>query len=302
MTPQWHNVSGRILSATISTPDLKNTQALYANCLRYNSASSGVVEKDLALSWGAPAMAGRPYVLMIPRSESTYALRLVETAPVADFTPMHTYGWGALELSVMDVEDVHAAVKKSAFRIIGAPRDIMFGAPVRPMQCTGPAREALFLTQVLKTEHPEGPEMARAFVDQLFIAILATPDCEKALTFYEKALGYRRGETFEIGYRSLNQAFGLAPDTPQSFTMLQSPDGGIIQVDQYPKGAGVRPTQPGYLPPAISMVSLVVPSLADVKADFLGPPFRSPTAPYDGRASAVVKGVAGEWIELVEAA
>ena len=299
MTPTWVNAPGRMVMATLSVPDISTAEGLYSDCLRYARVEAGRIEEPLARSWGAPAMAGKAYVLMAPREADTYALRLVETAPVADFAPMRTFGWGALELSVESVEAVHEAVKDTAFRIIGPPRDIMFGAPVRPMQVSGPAREVFFLTQVLEPE--EGPETARAFVDQLFIAILATPDRGKALEFYERALGFKRGATFDMAYRSLNQAFGLAPDTQQSFTMLGSPVEGVIQVDQYPTGATARPLAPGHLPPAIGMVSFVVASLDAVRGEFFAAPARFGQAPYGGRRAAALKGAAGEWIELVEA-
>jgi hypothetical protein len=81
---------------------------------------------------------------------------------------------------------------------------------------------------------------------------------------------------------------------------LDAGNTAVVQVDQYPETATERTIEPGYLPPTISMVSLVVSSLDQVKADFLSDPVRNNERPYDGRASAVIRGTAGELIELVE--
>ncbi len=295
------NIPGRILMATISTPDLPASQALYTDCFRYKIVDSGKVDETLANSWAAPATAGKPFALLAPRQDDSTVLRLIETEAGSNLSPLRTFGWWALELSVEDVDKIHEVVEKSDFEVVGAPRDMTFDAPVRPMQCVGPNGEVFFLTQVLEHASPESRTHTKAFVDQLFIVILGTPGREDVLRFYEQALGFERADEFEIEYRSLNWAFGLPQGTRHKLTMLDASGTGVIQVDQYPDGATERPVLPGHLPPGISMVTFVVSSLDDIGTEFLADPIQLDAKPYGGRTSAVVRGTMGELIEFVAA-
>lgn len=294
------NTAGRILMATISTPDLQATQSLYSDCFRYKVMDNGKVSQELANSWAAPATAGKEFALLGPGREDSYALRLIQDGAGPEASGLRTYGWWALELSVEDVEQVHEAVKKSGFEVVGAPREMTFDSPVRPMQCAGPNGEVFFLTQVREHKSPDAAARAQTFVDQLFIVILGSPDREQALRFYEEALGLKRSDEFEIDYRSLNWAFGLPTGTTHNLTILDAGNTAVLQVDQYPDMAIQRKISPGYLPPNVSMVSFVVSSLDQVKADFLSDAVCSNDKPYNGRASAVIRGKAGELMELVE--
>lgn len=294
------NTAGRILMATISTPDLQATQSLYSDCFRYKVMDRGKVSQELANSWAAPAATGKEFVLLGPGREDSYALRLIQDGAGPEPSGLTTYGWWALELSVEDVEQVHEAVKQSGFEVLGAPREMTFDSPVRPMQCAGPNGEVFFLTQVREHKSPDAATRAQAFVDQLFIVIIGSPDPERTIRFYEEAIGLKRSEEFEIDYRSLNWAFGLPTGTTHNLTILDAGNTAVLQVDQYPDMATPRKVSPGYLPPNVSMVSFVVSSLDQVKADFLSDAVRSNDKPYNGRASAVIRGTAGELMELVE--
>ena len=61
-----------------------------------------------------------------------------------------------------------------------------------------------------------------------------------------------------------------------------------------------RPRRAGHLPPGMAMVSCEVEQLSDVPVPFRSPPATIAGAPYGGRRVAVVRGAAGEWLELIE--
>ena len=301
MSANWSNAAGRLAAATVLSSNLTRTEKLYASCFGYEAVDRGEISGNLAGSWATPGMKNCNYVLMTPRPNDTYALRIVEAEPAGAFAPLTTYGWGALELAVKDVVAVHETVREHPeFTVIGPPRDITFGAPVRPMQCVGPSREVFFLTEVLEETSADSPERASTPVDQLFIAILAAPDRDRAVRHYVDRIDLEAGQTFDMEYRTLNAAFGLPQGTHQSFTMVNSAAGPILQIDQYPANASKRPVRPGMLPPGIGMISLIVPNLDDVSAEFLAPPRALREAPYDGRRTATTIGSAGEYIELIE--
>jgi hypothetical protein len=74
------------------------------------------------------------------------------------------------------------------------------------------------------------------------------------------------------------------------------------EIDQYPATAIQRNAVPGELPPGNAMVTFITARLEAVKAPFLAPPARRDGALYAGRRTAVVRGAAGELIELIEVA
>ena len=67
-----------------------------------------------------------------------------------------------------------------------------------------------------------------------------------------------------------------------------------------PAGTLPRVGKNGELPPAISMVSFGVDSLANTGLAFVAAPEALAMAPYSGRVAAVSIGVGGEMIELIE--
>ena len=295
------DVPGRIKCGTAVVPDLAASLADYARALRLGVVEEGTVSANLAQSWGAPASAGRHMALLASDGAPGF-LRLVEGTPVPAYVPLRSHGWAAFELTVADVWALYAGIG-DGFTVIGAPKLVPGFDTFIPFQVTGRGGETLYLNQVLKPESG-GLDLpaARAWVDHMFIAVLAAPDRAAALAFHIDALGFEGGETWTIPYSVINQSFGLPADTLTAMTMTATGRLPATEIDQYPEAATVRPRAPGELTPGNAMISFIVRDLDAVRAPFFAPPVARGGPLYAGRRTACVVGAAGELIELIEAA
>ncbi|MFZ4689024.1 MAG: VOC family protein [Polymorphobacter sp.] len=294
---------GRIKCGTVCAPDLPASLADYTGVLGLSVIEDGPVPADLAAAWGAPAMAGRRCVLLRHAGGRESFLRLVEATPVPGYTPLRSHGWAAYEHTVADCDALFADIKGSAFTVIGEPKLVPGFDNFIPFQVVGRAGEVLYLNQVLKSGMTglDLPHTA-ARVDEMFIAILAAPDRAAAVAFHCDALGFAAGDTWSIPYSVINNSFGLPADTITDMTMTQTGRIPASEIDQYPAAATPRHVPPGELPPGNAMVSFLCASLDAITAPFLAPPAARDGALYAGRRTAVVRGAAGELIELIEVA
>lgn len=291
---------GRLLGATVVVPDIKKAEAAYAAAFRFRADARGKVDDELAALWDAPAVAGQPWTLMAPAVLNPTWVRLIEVPGVVPQPPLTTHGWVALEIAVEDVEQLHDAVVEAGFEILGPPQDREFSGPVRPMQCAGPGGEAFFLTEIHGDAKHYCYPRPRAWVDQLFIAILSAPDRRAGQAFYESALRFQFAADYEMTYGSLNRAFGLPEETLQCFTMIKAGHRPAVQIDVAPPAAAPRPVEVGALPSGLATVSVFIPSLDTIAATFSGDPVLRTEAPYNGHRVATIRGSAGELLELVE--
>ncbi len=295
------DVPGRIKCGTISCPDLAASLDDYTRVLGLSVIEDGPVDAGLAAGWGAPALAGRRSVLLRHADGRPFFLRLVESAPIA-YQPLRSFGWAAYEHTVANCDALFADIKGSAFTVIGEPKLVPGFDNFIPFQVVGRAGEVLYLNQVLKSGMTElDLPHTEARVDQMFIAILAAPDRAAAVAFHQDVLGFEVGDTWSIPYSVINNSFGLPADTITDMTMTQQGRMPASEIDQYPAAATPRAGVAGELPPGNAMISFICASLDAVTAPFLAPPARHDGALYAGRRTAVVRGAAGELIELIEA-
>src|SRR5689334_14749032 len=115
-----------ILIITLGVPDVGAMESAYSQWLGYTVEAHAKVDKDLASVWAAPAMTGRPYVLMQPESKGKIYLRFVQVDAAAGYVPMKTFGWNAIEIMVKDPDELAQRLAKpgSPFEIIGQPRPL----------------------------------------------------------------------------------------------------------------------------------------------------------------------------------
>lgn len=289
-----------IIAVTMTVPDLAAVERAYGDYLGYRVVERGSLAAELAESWGAPALAGREFLLMQPASGAPVYLRVVRQEPVPGFAAMRTHGWNSNEILVEDTYAVHERLKDSPFRIIGEPKGLSMNPEIIAMQALGPAEELVYLTRI-----PEGKSMfnlgsAKSFVDRTFIVVLGGPDMEAMRRFYADRLGMPVTAAMDSKITVLAKAWGLPVEQDFKLAIVQFPESFLIELDEYPPAATPRPRRPGELPPGMSMVSFSVASLDALDLEFLAPPRRIESAPYDGRRVAVVRGAAGEYLELVE--
>jgi hypothetical protein len=292
---------GRIKMATISAPDLGACEQAYARHLGYELIERGTVDETLAASWGTPRQAGRRYLIMGPASGAQVFVRFVESEPVPEYVPLRSFGWAAIEITVQDADRLSEELKGSAFEIIGEPTRMDFNDAIYPMQVVGPAGDVIYLNQVNASLPDFDLPLAQSPVDHIFITILAAPDIQKGIDFYMAGFGWAQGNSYEIPYSVINDAFGFPADRKHRLSM--NCVGRIVnnEIDQYPSETIVRPTRPGMLPPGIAMVSFMTDSLEKATVDFLTAPVKMAGQPYNGRCSATCIGAAGELAELIEA-
>ncbi|MFO7305433.1 MAG: hypothetical protein C0P74_007945 [Gammaproteobacteria bacterium] len=288
-----------ILIVTVGAPDIEAMQRAYSEWLDYTVESRGHVSQELAEAWNAPKMAGRAFVLMQPKSKEPVYLRFVQVDALDGYVPMKTYGWNAIEILVQDPDGLAAKFERpgSPFKVVGPPRPLGPNSPIRAMQAVGPANEVLYLTRV-PPDFRGGP--AKTPVDRPFIMIVGGPDQQAVRNFYKDLFGVETSDPVMARITVLNKAHGLDVETTHPISLARLSDRFSIEIDRYPPTATEREVRPGEIPSAISIVSVVVPSLDDLKVPTLTPARKITEKPYAGRRVAVIRGAAGELIELVE--
>jgi catechol 2,3-dioxygenase-like lactoylglutathione lyase family enzyme len=289
-----------IIAVTLTVPDLGAVERAYGGYLGYEVVDRGTLTAEVATLWDAPALAERDYVVMRPASGAPVYLRVVQQDPVEGYAVMKTWGWNSNEILVTDTHAVHDKLRDSPFRIIGEPKGLSMNPDIVAMQALGPAGELVYLTRI-----PEGKSLfnlgsARSFVDRTFIVVLGGPDMQAMRRFYADTLGMPVTEPAPSIISVLAKAWDLPADTQFPLAIVRFPKEFLIELDEYPAGAVARPRRAGELPPGIAMVSFRVNDLDAVGAEFVVPPRAVEAFPYLGRRAALLRGAAGELIELVE--
>jgi catechol 2,3-dioxygenase-like lactoylglutathione lyase family enzyme len=289
-----------IVAVTLAVPDLGAIEQAYGRYFDYRVVDRGVVTREVAEAWGATALINHPYMLMQPASGEPVYLRVVQQEPVEGYEPMRTLGWNSNEILVEDSVKLHEQLKDSPFRIIGPPKPLNMSPSIVAMQAIGPANELVYLTRIPPGGSSYNLGTAKSWVDRTFIVVLGGSDMEAMRRFYGEALGMPTTEPRGTPISVINDAYGLPADYKTLLGIVRLPSSFLIELDQYPPMARIRPQRQGELPPGIAMVSFGVKSLDDVKLPFVAPPRRLEQAPYSGRRAAVVRGAAGELVELIE--
>lgn len=288
-----------IFAVTLVVPDLDAVEAAYTRWLDYRVEARGRVDTAIAHGWGAAAMAGRRQLLLAPASGERVYLRFVESPPLDGTAALRTLGWNATEILVQDPDALAARLAASPFRVIGPPANLAYNEHIRALQALGPAGELLYLTRI-----PPGKSLfdlgsASTFVDRVFIVVVGGRSAAEMLEFYGTVLGMPVTEARPTTVGVLNDAWGLPPEHQTLLGIARFPRGFLVEVDEYPRGAGPRPQRPGELPPGMAIVSFVARDLDSVAARALAPPAQLAAPPYDGRRALTLRGAAGELIELV---
>lgn len=291
---------GRILGGIVTTPDLAGSIRDYRGMLGLELVDRAQVPDVLAASWGCPDSAGAMMATLVPTSGAHCAIRLVEQDVPDDFRAVSSFGWASYEITVQDVYGWPEKLGGSGFDIIGPPREIEGLPYFVAMQMTGRGREMIYLNEVRMDTPSSDLPKANSPIDHIFIVILATPDRESTVDWYLNKLKLDEGGTYTLEYTMINKAFGLADGTQSSITMVQKARLPIIEVDDYPDAAIIRPGGERRLPGGNALVSLAVDSLDALALDYITPPVARMEMPYGGRRAATVFGPAGERLELIE--
>lgn len=294
----------RINMVTVATPDAAQAEKLYSEWLGYTVREKGKVSDALAKSWGAPKVAGHPYVVFSNDADPDVFLRAVQSDPVEGYKPMTTFGWNAFELIIDDVYKAHDKMAASPFAVIGGPSPLKSAPSIVTLQIRGPAGEIFYMANETGDRTKSSLPNPGTLIGRPFIVILAGQDITAVRDTYADTFAMTKASIRQSGGRVVPDALGLPEGSslPISLLALKEP-GNRIQLDGYlDYGKGARPRAPGQLPPGNAMVSFSVANIDAVKANFITPPAQHDSKAYGGKRSATFVGPAGELVELIEEA
>ncbi len=297
-TPAVTPLITRIKMATIAAPDVNLIEKLYTEWLGYKVVEKSKVSEAMAKSWGAPKVAGRPFVMMSSAGTPDVYIRAVQIDAVPGYKAMTTHGWNSIEIIVEDPDKVFEKLSKSPFKHVGGPKNL--NPPydsIRATQFVGPAEETLYFTAE-KGDISKSPlPAAKSFIDRPFIMVLAGPDAGVLNQFYMDTFLLRGGAPYPTTIDIIAKAQGLPADQKFMLGLVRMAEkGNNMEIDGYPASAKARPKAEGQLPPGVSMTSFNVNSLDGLKVKFIQPPAKL----YGEKRSATFIGPAGELTELIE--
>ncbi|MEQ9112171.1 MAG: hypothetical protein RIF37_16680 [Rhodospirillaceae bacterium] len=286
--------------ATIGVPDVDQAQRMYEAGIGLYEVNKGTLSADVAESWGAPAMVGRPWVMMRCESgDPTYRVRFVQVDPVPGYRTMTTWGLNAIEMISSDIYAVNERVLSAGFEVIGEPRPLSAAyASVHAMQVKGPGEELFYYAGDVTGENEFGLIKPKSLVDRAFNAVIGTPNIQASRTFYASALGMRLGDVQDFKVRMVADALGYSRDTAIEMGGARGTrPGSSLEFDAYPVAlSGPRPRAKGQLPPGVSMISLATNAFDDITVSYIAPP----AVLYGAGRAATFVGPAGEWVEIIE--
>lgn len=290
---------GALRAVTSTAPDLDAVERAWTGVMGYSVVSRDPVTAETAAGWGAPAVAGRPMLVMRPASGEPTFLRFVEQAVPEGHRPLTTYGWGGIEIVVQDPDALAERLRGSDFETLLEPHGVDKYPFLRAMQAQGPGGEMLNLT-LIKPAQP-GLPVAASFVGHCFIATLCVPDVVAARAFYAR-FGNFVAEPHDVRLSLVNHALDLPRETRHPLSSVSLLGDTKIELDELPQGSGARIVPPGGLPGGLAVVTLECADLGAVPEPFIAAPAPSAAEPARGRRTATFRGPAGELIELVETA
>ena len=278
-----------IAMMTFTSPNLDAVESRYEEHLGYEVRDRGVISQPLADSWGAPAVGGRPYLLLGPESGARVYLRVVEgPAMPEDVSPLDTYGWTTAEIIGRDAYTLSASLKSSPFIEETANRVIRldFTDHITNFRVVGPDGEALYLSQV-DGEVPGIPIASpNSFVDKIVMTVNTSKKPRDAQIFYEDLFQVPGIAPFRIGDGQLH--------------IVSLPGGCVVELDSPDENTEVRPVQPGELPPGMAIATYYMDSLDRDDLNYIAEPTVYEEGPYVKRRAAMLRGPSGELIELLE--
>jgi catechol 2,3-dioxygenase-like lactoylglutathione lyase family enzyme len=292
----------RILAVTLVVPALDAALDAYRRWLGYGVVEQGTVSPALAAAWLAPLAAGRRQALLRPASGWPTYLRLVEAPPsAAKFEALRTQGWNANEILVQDPDALAADLARgSPFAIVGPPRDLDSSPTVRAFQAIGPAGELNYFTRIPPAGGIFIRTPAQCAVDRTFIVVVGGASMPALQEFYGTTLGLSVSAPIATPIEVLQRAWGLPAASRTRMAVARISDSSLVELDEYPPAAPPRACAAGDLPAGIALVSFGAPNLDARSLPWLRPPAPLPAPPWPGARAGLLRGPAGELLEVVE--
>ena len=286
--------------ATIGVPDVAAAQAMYKAAIGLYEVNKGTVSESLAKSWGAPAMAGRPWTMMRCESgDPSFHIRIVEVDPVPGYRAMSTWGLNVIEMISQDIYAVNERVLSAGFKVVGKPAPLAGAfSSLHSMQMTGPGEEMFFFLSYDPDDNKFGLIEATSLVDRMFNAVIGTPNIKASLNFYDAILGMSLRSLVETEIELVAKMLGFPHDRAITLSSARGTrQGSSLEFHGYPVDySGPHPRAKGQLPPGVSMISLATDDFDSIDVSYAA----EPADLYGGGRVATFVGPAGEWVEVIE--
>jgi hypothetical protein len=290
-----------IAIVTITVTNLAQVETAWKEHFAYRVADRGIVSEELSKFWAAPAMVEHDYIIMQPENKVSNYIRFVEDQTVADYTPMTSHGWNATELLVTDPDAIAAGMSQedSLFDVIGAPKDL-WPAPDAPraMQALGPGGELLYLTRNLQAAGALGLDDSMPLVDRAFIMVLGGPSISDLTEFYGGTLELMVEPPSFFKITTISKANNLDNETVYPLSIAYTAPGYMIELDELPESIPPRTVVAGHLPPGVAIVGFNSTGI-DEDVAWVSEPRKLAEFPYKGQSAGIIRGPAGELIEVI---
>jgi catechol 2,3-dioxygenase-like lactoylglutathione lyase family enzyme len=281
--------------------------------LGFESRAEGPMPEELGRALGISTRAHPRFAVLGAPGVARGFIRLVE-GPSDDLTgSFHKRGLFNAELLTRDVEALHDRLKTStAFRLVSELNTYDLsgaggGAISRSFATRGPGGAGFFFTQYLKVPPPRVLPVCETLVGPMFNAAVSIDEQVRVEAFYETVLGLTRRLAGRLTQPPVNRIIGLPDDWGFMMLVYKGEGDGLIEVDIHEHEVPAEPAQPhDQLRPGNSMITLEARDLDDIlrRAAEAGFPGTDPQPvaswPYQGRRAAVLRGPAGERVEMVD--
>ncbi|XQW83554.1 hypothetical protein ACOYR1_10340 [Thalassotalea piscium] len=288
---------GPVIGATLLHTNIDEVITSYQNTLGFTLVSQGTISAQLAACWQAPYLIGNKIAVLASANGDNW-LRVIENENAKPANPLKSYGWMALESNVLDVDAIRKKFIDDAFTIIGEPAYLQVSDAIKAMQVIGPAGEVNYLTQVDREVPPFELPMTTHETGSLFIPVLSTPDRDASLNFYQQLNDADKGLKFETKITVLNNAWGYDIEHQYPVATLQLDGKCLFEIDQVDTASALVDNI-GSLPSGIAMITCRVKNIAQVAKAFNTEIHYLNDNYYPNTSVIMLKGPAGEYIELV---
>lgn len=292
------NRLGPLAFATLQCADAVATAAAYERHFGFQIQREERLSADWAAACAMPDWQGAS-CLWLSSLSTTPWLRIVQprSRPPPP-TPLKQQGWMALEVAVENVDALAEELNQGLFSVIGAPANLAVSDAIRAMQVVGPAGEVLYLTEVRSEVPPFELPQAEAFVDRLFIAVLACNDLAASQAFYHQ-LGADQPLQFSTRIGVLNRAWKQPPEHEYQVATAQLAGRTLFEIDHLPE-ADSLPASALIPPSGIASVGLIADNLKALACQWRAPPRPIADFPWQGQLGGCALGPTGEWLEFMQ--
>lgn len=304
----------QVLMQTVSLRGFDAGVSALCDELGFEIRSSGLVDAGLARLWGATPSARSRFAVLSAPGASRGFIRLVEGPEDDETGTFHKRGLFNAELLTRDVEGLFARLSGSSrFKVVSELNTYDLsgaggGAVSRSFATRGPGGAGFFFTQYLKVPPPRTLPVCETLVGPMFNAAISTDRQPPVEAFYETILGMRLRLKGRLTQPTVNRIIGLPDDWGFMMLVYKGEGEGLIEVDIHEHDVPADPpVGDDRLRPGNSMLTVETGDLDLVlrraaESGFSGTPAEAIAGfPYEGRRAAVLRGPAGERIELLAA-